>query len=128
MCCGKQTLQMVLNLQGSCTLGAIFLHKQEQLENTRRYANLQAWSEDNSRTRLQRGRKKSSTYEKETNRTLSIDVKKAAPMNKARGQLHEHPRLNASSLSKCHEVTNVVVNKSKLNNSSTKIRQEIQTQ
>ena len=49
-------------------------------------------------------------YEKATNSRLSDDVKIAVLMNKTRGQLQEHLRLNAASLTRYHEVKKVVTN------------------
>ena len=49
-------------------------------------------------------------YAQDTNSRLSNDVKTAVLMNKTRGQHQEHLRLNAASLSKYHEVKDVLTN------------------
>ena len=49
-------------------------------------------------------------YMTETNSRLSDDFKIVVLMHKTRGQLQEHLRLNAASLTRYHDVKNLVTN------------------
>ena len=101
---------MYLNHGDGCTIGITFLQRREPLGGPHKALKPSGMERGNFENRLAALEYEILKYEKATTSRLSDGVKLAVLMNRTRGHLQEHRRLNVVSLSKYHDVKDVATN------------------